>query len=117
MKHVEKEFLDFDNLELFQAIYGVASLNGFEDISWHNDAMPCMQRIFQYEKKPNITVKIWIDWKNPNYSDFVERRLSGEFQQIAIVIMNERDDTMYEYHFESAIDAILELRNVIRDYE
>ena len=63
MKHVEKEFLDFDNLELFQAIYGVASLNGFEDISWHNDAMPCMQRIFQYEKKTNINVKIWIYWK------------------------------------------------------
>ena len=92
MNRVGIEFHDFDNMDLFHAIYGVASINGFDDVSWHNDAMPCMERVFQFETKPNVTVKIWIDWKNPNYSDFAEFRESGQWKQIAIVELNERDD-------------------------
>ena len=117
MNRVAIEFHDFDNMDLFHAIFGVASINGFDDVSWHNDAMPCMERVFQYEKKPNVTVKIWIDWQNPNYSDFAEFRESGQWKQIAIVELNERDDVMFESHHDSAIDAILDLRNIINKYE
>ena len=116
-KRAPLEFREFDNMELFDAIFNVASLNGFDDVSWHNDAMPCMQRVFQYENKPNVTVKIWIDWKEAQYSDFAELRESGEWKQIAIDELNERDDSMYCFHFDSAIDAILHLRNVINRYE
>ena len=117
MNRVGIEFHDFDNMDLFQAIYGVASINGFDDVSWHNDAMPCMERVFQFETKPNVTVKIWIDWKNPNYSDFAELRNSGQWKQIAIDELNEREDSMHCFHFDSAIDAILHLRNIINKYE
>jgi hypothetical protein len=117
MNRVGIEFHDFDNIDVFQAIWGVASINGFDDVSWHNDAMPCMERVFQFETKPNVTVKIWIDWKNREYSEFAALRVSGQWKQIAIVELNERDDTMFESHHDSAIDAILDLRNIINKYE
>lgn len=117
MNRVGIEFHDFDNMDLFQAIFGVASINGFDDVSWHNDAMPCMERVFQFETKPNVSVRIWIDWKNPNYSDFAELRGSGEWKQIAIIELNDHDDVMFESHHDSAIDAILDLRNIINKYE
>lgn len=116
-KRAPLEFRDFDNQELFDAIFNVASLNGFDDVSWHNDAMPSMQRIFEYEKKPPVTVKIWVDWKNPNYSDFADQRISGKWKQIAITELNDHDDVMFESHHDSAIDAILDLRNIINKYE
>lgn len=117
MNRVTIEFPDFDNLDVFQAIFGVASINGFDDTSDCSDSMPSMTRVFQYERKPNATVAIYVDFKSIELSEMKGFREQGLSKVITILELNERDDIMFESRHDSAIDAILDLRNVINKYE
>ena len=117
MNRVTIEFPDFDNIDVFQAIWGVASINGFDDTSYFGDAMPSILRVFQYENKPNVSVAIYVDFKSMELSSMRDYRQQGIIKTITILELNERDDIMFEWHHDNAIDAILDLRNIINKYE
>ena len=58
MKNFQKEFPDFDNVEIFEEIEKQLTAHGFADHSWHNDTNPSLQ-IHNGEKE----VKVFVSYK------------------------------------------------------
>lgn len=51
----------------------------WQDISWHNDAMPCLQ--------PTPLLSVWIDSVDPDLSDFADSRRDGTMKRFQVARM------------------------------
>ena len=110
MLHVREQFPNFDNYKSFDSIFNVLKNHGFKDSSWHNDAMPSMT--FEYGN--NFELIIWVDFKDPEKSDFFDLRRDGVFKEF---FFGERNSETYEYleeyHYDDLTKLIEDVKKVL----
>ena len=53
----------------------------WSDLSWHNDACPSFLI--------TSTLGLWVDWADPDHSDFAESRKSGDLKRFMLVRMDD----------------------------
>jgi len=110
MFNVRKEFSHFDNFESFDKIFSVLKNYGFVDSSWHNDAMPSMT--FEYGN--NYELVIWVDFKDPDKSDFFELRKEGVFKEFFFGERNsDTHEYLEEYHYDDLTKLIEDVKKVL----
>ena len=109
MNKVKTEFPNFDDLESFEKILNALKGEGFEDYSWHNDAMPCIGK----DIGNDFHLIIWVDYKNPDLAEFVDERKDGSMKQF---MFGERDaDGEYteEYLYDDADKLIADAKKIL----
>lgn len=79
MHDYRKEFPDFPEADM------PALPEGFEDMSWHNDACPS----FQHEAKG---LCLWIDYADPAMSEMPEARAKGELKRFSLIQMDPDEE-------------------------
>lgn len=95
MERYREEFPDFD--------YDLPTIEGFEDISWHNDVCPSMTNAFSTapigEDKGKLT--LWCD-----YADTSKREFQGG-PRFRLVELDSRGDALKDICESDELAAIL----------
>lgn len=97
------EFPDFD--------YELPTIEGFEDVSWHNDVCPSLECYFSDDS----TIRLWCDYANPQRREVGGKRFTVSLSPSEDSLNS--GDTVFLFSsedFESTkqyIDDFIELNN------
>ena len=99
---LEREFPDFDDDATFEQILDTVKDYGFEDISWHNDTMPCIGKKFEND----FSLVIWVDYKDPNKSQFVDQRKNESMRRFMFGETDQDGEYIEEWQYDN-VEALL----------
>ena len=99
---VNNQFPNFDNMETFNNILNAVREHNFSDVSWKNDAMPCMQT----ELSHGFQLVIWVDYKDAKLAEFTDERESGEMKQLMFGERDEDGEYTEQWQYDDA-DALI----------
>lgn len=115
-RSIHNQFPEFDDKEGFtKLLLGLANYD-FVDACWHNEAMPQMAKAMPTEKYPDRELRIWMDWKNQEHSEFYHDAKEGEtYYRFNVHLQGEygdSDTTEFQKDFET-MEEVLEF---VKDY-
>lgn len=90
---VAHAFPDFDDT--------LPEIDGFEDDSWGNDTMPSM---FDAARR----LKLFVDYKNPERSEYPDARISGELKRYQLQLMSDDGDYLGDLCVTDSLDEVLD---------
>jgi hypothetical protein len=92
---IEREFPEFDNMELFKELERLLAEHGFEDASWHNDACPSLIAKVSPDNE-EACVKVWVEFADPAMR---EVSVPGDRPGFSVVIVekNREDENVMEF--------------------
>ena len=109
MDKVKTEFPNFDDLATFEKILNAVKDEGFEDHSWHNDAMPCILK----DCGNGFHLVIWVDYKNPDLAEFVDERNDGSMKQFMFGDRDQDGEYMEKYEYDDVDKMIADIKRVV----
>ena len=107
-RSIHNQFPNFDDKEGFNNLLNKLDEHDFMDECWHNEAMPHVAKIMGTEKYPDRALRVWMDWKDHQWSDLhhdlkegqtyyrFNVHLQGEYGDDSTTEINKNFETMEE---------------------
>ena len=115
-RSIHNQFPDFDDKEGFNKLLNELDKYGFEDECWHNEAMPHVCKMIPTEKYPDRSMRVWMDWKDHNWSDWYHNLKEGQtYYRFNVHLQGEygdSDTTEFQKDFETMEDVL----KFVKDY-
>ena len=115
-RNIHNQFPDFDDEEGFNKLLNELDKYGFEDECWHNEAMPHVCKMIPTEKYPDRAMRVWIDWKDHQWSQLHYNLKEGQiYYRFNVHLQGEygdQDTTEFSKDFET-MEEVLEF---VKDY-
>ena len=110
-RNIHNQFPDFDDEEGFNKLLNELDKYGFEDECWHNEAMPHVCKMMPTEKYPDRALRVWMDWKDHQWSDLHYDLKEGQtYYRFNVHLQGEygdQDTTEFSKDFET-MEEVLE---------
>jgi len=114
MNKVKTEFPNFDDLESFEKILNALRDYGFEDVSYRNEAMPCLEAVSEFMYLSPVTLVVWVDFKDPQKSDAMDERIDGTMKQFAFEERDVDGETDNERYFDTVEELVEHVKDVMK---
>lgn len=103
--------MSFDNQHNLNRILNAISKYGFVDTTWGNDAMPS---ISLHDCNDEPIMRIWVDWLNPERSEFENQRADGSCK---IYQVSHGEGSIFETDSVEEIIEYVESYRTVHDLE
>lgn len=77
-RSIHNQFPEFDDKEGFTKLLLSLANYDFVDECWHNEAMPHVCKMMPTTKYPDRALRIWMDYKDQNFSEFYHDAKEGK---------------------------------------
>ena len=110
-RSIHNQFPNFDDKEGFNKLLNELDKYGFVDECWHNEAMPHVCKMMPTEKYPDRALRVWMDWKDHQWSDLHHDLKEGQtYYRFNVHLQGEygdQDTTEFSKDFET-MEQVLE---------
>ena len=118
-RRIDNQFPSFDDKAGFNKLLTELAKYNFDDECWCNEAMPHVAKNMPTKKYPDRALRVWIDWKNQEFSDLYHDAKEGEtYYRFNVHLQGEYGDgdtTEFSKDFETIGETIEFVEGLLND--